>query len=102
MEDDKIWTIGMTEDQMNKFQELERDLREARSCHCHNRVKTTYTKLPGISVSMEEDVHTPTVSPNNSFNDDNSRKLTDISPSLRNLGPGFVSNLAGFWALKVN
>ena len=92
----------MTEEQMNKIQELERDLREARSCHCHNRVKTTYTKLPGISVSMEEDVHTPTVSPNNSFNDDNSRKLTDISPSLRNLGPGFVSNLAGFWALKVN
>jgi len=42
---------------------------------------------------------TPSVSPNNSFLEEH-HKNTDVSPSLRDLEPGYVSNLAEFWARK--
>lgn len=62
---------------------------------------STYTKLPGITVTVgDESVKTPTASPNNSFNEEE-QNMMDISPSLRNLVPGYVSNLAGFWSMKV-
>lgn len=46
-----------------------------------------------------EDLRTPSVSPNNSFIEEH-HKNTDVSPSLRDLEPGYVSNLAEFWAKK--
>ena len=42
---------------------------------------------------------TPSVSPNNSFFQEH-QKNTDISPTLRDLEPGYVSNLAEFWTQK--
>jgi len=52
---------------------------------------------PTVTINDDNDVDykTPTASPNASFDDD---QPADISPSLRNLEPGYVSNLAQFWA----
>ena len=73
---------------------------------------TTFTKDPtdtisnrsGVVITVEkggDDVHlvTPSASPNTSFEESHNAAF-NISPSLRNLGPGYVSNLAQFWALK--
>lgn len=49
---------------------------------------------PIVTVNDVDDYKTPTASPSTSFNED----PADISPSLRNLEPGYVSNLAQFWA----
>ena len=64
----------------------------------------TISNRSGVVITVEEggdDVHliTPSASPNTSFEESHNAAF-NISPSLRNLGPGYVSNLAQFWALK--
>ena len=93
------WKNGMSSSQLAKVCELERQLEDLRGHQAG--VTSTYTRLPGISVTLGEDsAKTPTASPNNSFSEAD-QNLMDISPSLRNLVPGYVSNMAGFWSLKV-
>ena len=64
----------------------------------------TISNRSGVVITVEEggdDNHlvTPSASPNTSFEETHNAAF-NISPSLRNLGPGYVSNLAQFWALK--
>ena len=116
------WKDGLSDHQLTKIREIEERLSTALRGEEDFEVclpsrpdpSVTFTKDPlsvssmvsnssGVVITVEEgdgqDLFTPTASPNTSF-EEAKNAASHISPSLRNLGPGYVSNLAQFWALK--
>ena len=78
-------------------------------CPVHNDLESSSVSGHDVRITVDEAVtdeddrgkclKTPSVSPNNSFIQEH-QKNTDISPTLRDLEPGYVSNLAEFWTQK--